>query len=32
MLMTDNFFRNLLAQLIDLCHTLAVLANRMPWQ
>ena len=32
MLMTDDFFRNRLDQLIDLRHPLAVLANRMPWQ
>ncbi len=31
MLMTDDFFRNRLDQLIDLRHPLAVLANRMPW-
>jgi IS5 family transposase len=30
--MTDDFFRNLLYQMIDLRHPLAVLANRMPWQ
>jgi IS5 family transposase len=32
MLMTDDFFRNRLDQMIDLRHPLAVLANRMPWQ
>jgi IS5 family transposase len=32
MLMTFDFFRNRLDQLIDLRHPLAVLANRMPWQ
>jgi hypothetical protein len=32
MLMTDDFFRNRLNQLIDLRYPLAVLANRMPWQ
>ena len=32
MSMTEDFFRNLLDQLIDLRHPLAVLANRMPWQ
>ncbi len=26
------FFRNRLDQMIDLRHSLAVLANRMPWQ
>ncbi|PUE49823.1 hypothetical protein B9Z45_15505 [Limnohabitans sp. 2KL-17] len=30
--MIDDFFRNRLDQMIDLCHPLAVLANRMPWQ
>ena len=32
MLMTDDFFRNSLDQMIDLRHPLAVFANRMPWQ
>ena len=32
MLMTEDFFRNRLDQLIDLRHPLAVLANHMPWQ
>ncbi len=32
MLMTNDFFRNRLDQLIDLRHPLAVLPNRMPWQ
>ena len=30
--MTDDFFSNRLDQMIDLRHSLAVLANRMPWQ
>ena len=30
--MTDDFLRNRLDQMIDLRHSLAVLANRMPWQ
>ena len=30
--MTDDFFRSLLDQMIDLRHPLAVLAKRMPWQ
>ncbi len=30
--MTDDFFRNRLDQIIELRHSLAVLANRMPWQ
>ena len=29
---TADFFRNRLDQRIDLRHSLAVLANRMPWQ
>ncbi|MBQ0946193.1 hypothetical protein KAK07_22830 [Ideonella sp. 4Y16] len=28
---TDDFFRARLDQMIDLCHPLAVLATRMPW-
>ena len=30
--MTDDFFRNRLDQMIDLRHPRAVLAKRMPWQ
>jgi IS5 family transposase len=30
--MTVDFFRNRLVQMIDLRHQLAVLANHMPWQ
>lgn len=30
--MTDDFSRNRLDQMIDLCHPLAVLPDRMPWQ
>lgn len=30
--MTDDFFRNRLHQMIDLPHSLKVLANPMPWQ
>ena len=29
---TDDFFRARLDHMIDLCHSLAVLASRMPWQ
>lgn len=32
MSITADIFRNRLNQRIDLRHTLAVLANRMPWQ
>lgn len=28
---TDDFFRARLDQMIDLCHPLAVLAQRLPW-
>jgi IS5 family transposase len=29
---TDDFFRARLDHMIDLCHSLVVLASRMPWQ
>ncbi len=29
---TDDFFRSRIDHMIDLCHPLAVLASRMPWQ
>ncbi len=29
---TADFFRSRLDQMTDLCHPLAVLASRMPWQ
>ena len=29
---TDDFFRSRIDHMIDLCHPLAVLAWRMPWQ
>ena len=30
--MTDDFFRSRIDQMIDPCHPLAVLAQRLPWQ
>lgn len=30
-MLTDDFFRACLDQMVDLHHPLAVLANRLPW-